>query len=131
MPHIFAIWWTAWNSRDPINFPLPAYMSNLTDPTIQLSLGNFLFKHHGGLRESRKGRILRKAWEILEPIPRDLMMQCWCGKMSGINMRNPIVHPVIYKKQAEEILSNDLHDKLSYLHSCALTIISNAPETFK
>lgn len=122
---MFAIWWTAWNSRDPVNFPLPEFMSQLT---IHLPLGNSLFNRYGG--ESAQGVILRKAWEMLEPVSRDLMMHCWCGKMSGINIRNPLAHPITYKEQAQQILSNDLQDKLSYLHFCALTNVSDAPDIF-
>jgi hypothetical protein len=125
---MFAIWWTAWNTRDPATFPLPAYMTNITSLS-SLPLGNFLFGRYG--KESWKGVILREAWEGLDSNMRDLMMYCWCCKVGGISFRNTIAHPVTYKKQAEEILANDLCDNLTYLRSYALTSVSNAPDIFK
>lgn len=130
VPRMFAIWWFAWNTRDPDQFPLPVYISNLS-PAIhwQLPLGNFLFKSNGS--ESAKGVVLRKAWEMLEPIARDLMMHCWCCKMNGVDIRNIFfAHPFTSKTEAEEILGKDLCNELGYLHSHAITDVRNAPGTF-
>ena len=122
---MFAIWWKAWNVCDPSGFPIPVSMFGLS--RIDLPPGCFLFSYGA---ESGKGIILRRAWEMLEPVARDLMMYCWCAKMSGSYSRKPIAHPVMTKKQAEQQLSQDLCDELSYLLTTAITYVSNAPRTF-
>ena len=54
----------AWNSRDPLAFPLPASMSCYTLPPRLLTFSLQLFNQHNG--ESWKGVIVRQAWEKLE-----------------------------------------------------------------
>lgn len=70
--------------------------------------------------------MLREAWEKLKSfaIDRDLMLYCWCGKMSGSNIRNLMAHPVTTKKQAEELLTHGLCDEFDYLRTRAMTYVS-------
>jgi hypothetical protein len=65
VPRMFAIWWTAWNDRDSVQFSLPVSIRNIT---INLPPGMFLIDDHqlenGGPRESEKGIILRRHGRV-------------------------------------------------------------------
>jgi hypothetical protein len=129
VPRLFAIWWTAWNDRHPLVFPLPASLLRLTTAAITLPSGYFLFDHDG--TESEKGILIRKAWESLDSDQptrntRDFMMCCWCGKMFSSGIRLNIAHPVTSKEEAKKTISLLLCDDLAYLHEFALYYISTS-----
>jgi hypothetical protein len=132
VPQTFVIWWTAWNDCHPLDFPLPASISRHTTlhtlaPELLLS-NHLLFNRHGG--ESYIGITIRRAWELLDPDARDLMVHCWCSKKENGVIRNAIAHPD-NTKQAENLLTHDLHKDLQYLQPRAMTYIARAPEIFK
>ena len=117
----------AWNGRDPLAFPLPASMSRYTLPPRLLTFSLQLFNQHNG--ESWKGVIVRQAWEKLEkkdPVGRDLMIHCWCGKKDNDLIRNTIAHPDTTKKDAQELLTQDLYGDLQYLFPRAMTYVSTS-----
>jgi hypothetical protein len=51
--------------------------------------------------------------------------------MSVNDIRNPIAHPVMTKKQAEQFFRLDLCDELSYLRNPAITLVTSQPLLFK
>ena len=129
MPLTFAIWWIVWNNRDPIGFPLPAPLVNYTPDPDLLAFTDLLLDPHGG--ESRSGITVRKAWDTLDSVTRDLMLYCWSSKKGATVVRNNIAHPDTTRSQAAKLLGDDLCGDLYYLHACAMWYVSSAPETFK
>ena len=123
------IWWTAWNDRDPVAFPLPVSMSHYTLAPELPAFNHLLFNRNGG--ESQNGITVRRSWERLDSVARDLMVHCWCSKKGNETIRNAVAHPATTKQRAQELLTEDLCDNLQYLHPRAMTYISNAPEIFK
>ena len=118
----------AWNSYDPLTFPLPASISQYTLPPKLHTYSHQLFNWYGG--ESWKGVTVRQVWESLNPVARDLMVHCWCSKKSNDVFRNTLAHLDTTKEGAQELLIHDLRDDLQYLYACAMTYVSNAPGIF-
>jgi hypothetical protein len=133
IPQTFMIWWTAWNDCYPVNFPLPATIFHHTSlHTLAPELIPFyhlLFNCFG--EESHDGITIRRAWETLDPVARDLMVHCWCSKKENDVIGNAIVHPGNTKQRAQDLFTHDLCDDLQYLQPRAMSYISRAPEIFK
>jgi hypothetical protein len=129
VPQTFVIWWNAWNDRDHVSYPLPPSMAHYTLAPELAAFNHLLFNRRGD--ESKNGITVRKAWEKLDSVARDLMVHCWCRKNSNDIIRNAIAHPDMTKGGARELLTQDLCHDLQYLYPRAMTYISNAPEIFK
>ena len=129
VPQAFVIWWNAWHNHNPNSFPLPASMSNYTLPPELSVYNHLLFNGRGG--ESQIGVTVRKAWEKLDQVAtqRDLMIHCWCSKKGNDIIKNTIANPT--RQAAQELVNIDLCNDLQYLHSYAMTYISDFPDIFK
>ena len=89
-----------------------------------LPVSYFLFNRYGG--ESRKGKVLCEAWEILGSVKRDLrdlVLYSWCMKMSISNTGNLLAHPAMKKSHVENILQTDLSHGLIHLREYAILAV--------
>ena len=97
--------------------------------TLAPELLTFKPNEHGG--ESQIGIVVRRTWEGLNSVARDLMIHCWCSKKDNDIIRSAILAH-LDTTEAQELITHDLCGDLQYLHTeFAMTYISDSPIFFK
>jgi hypothetical protein len=112
VPRCFMIWWFFWSNLDPVQFPMPTFISNRfpryepddDDAKIQA----LLVDANDNLKQTEVGNLLEEAWEKIDDTDRLLMMVCWAARQEDRNIRNMFAHPTKSRADANLIISSDL-----------------------
>jgi len=92
LPRALACWWVLWNHIDPTSYALPQGL--LLNEPLSVSddpdWSDQLITSHG--YEMALGVAVRRAWEHITPVDRELMLFCWAARQNDRQDRNRLAH---------------------------------------
>lgn len=127
VPRLLTEWWITQNLIDPVAYPLPQSLRQHGPPTSNddEDWEDRFIENHG--QETPLGVAVRRAWEIISPVDRELMLFCWVARQDYQEDRLDFAHPKPALNTAFEMVEHDLSGNLQVL---ALTLILQSPDNF-
>lgn len=131
VPRLLTEWWIIQNLVDPVAYPLPQSLRRHGDPPTSNDDEDWedrFIDSHG--QETPLGVAVRRAWEIISPADRELMLFCWMARQDYQEDRLDFAHPKPALDTALEMVEHDLSGDLQYLQVLALTLMLQSPDSF-